>query len=52
MLGVADCVADRVWLAVPKSIEWQRIGNQIDSAMIFARSDFVNVRRLNLQGAA
>jgi hypothetical protein len=23
--------------------EWQRIGNQIDAAMIFARSDFVNV---------
>jgi hypothetical protein len=29
MLGVADCVADRVWLAVPKSTEWKRIGNQI-----------------------
>ena len=23
--------------------EWQRIGNQIDAAMIFARADFVNV---------
>ena len=23
--------------------EWQRIGNQIDAAPIFARADFVNV---------
>jgi len=23
--------------------EWQRIGNQIDAAMIFARADFINV---------
>jgi hypothetical protein len=23
--------------------EWQRIGNQIDAAFVFARSDFVNV---------
>jgi hypothetical protein len=28
-------------LAVPQPTEWQRIGNQIDAAMIFARSDFV-----------
>jgi len=31
---VADCVADRVWFAVPKPTEWQRIGNQIDAAFI------------------
>ena len=37
-----NCVADCVWLAVPQPTEWQRIGNQIDAAMIFARSDFVN----------
>ena len=28
----------------PEPTEWQRIGNQIDAAMIFARADFVNVR--------
>ena len=36
----------RVRLAVPKATEWQRIGNQIDAAMIFARADFVNVHRI------
>jgi hypothetical protein len=34
-LRVADCVADRVWLAIPQPAEWQRIGNQIDAATIF-----------------
>jgi hypothetical protein len=28
---------------LPRATERQRIGNQIDAAMIFARSDFVNV---------
>ena len=37
-----DCIADRIRLAVPQATEWQRIGNQIDAAMIFARADFVN----------
>jgi hypothetical protein len=32
-----------VWLAISKATEWQRIGNQIDAAFIFARADFVNV---------
>jgi hypothetical protein len=27
--------------AIPQSAEWQRIGNQIDAAMIFAGSNFV-----------
>jgi hypothetical protein len=31
---------DCVWLAVPQPTEWQSIGNQIDTAMIFARADF------------
>jgi len=31
--------------AVPQRTEWQRIGNQIDAAMIFARADFVGVHR-------
>ena len=29
---------------VPQPPEWQRVGNEIDAAMIFARSDFVNVQ--------
>ena len=46
MLCVSDCVRDGVWLAIPKPTEWQRIGNQIDAAMIFARAHFVNVDQL------
>jgi hypothetical protein len=34
---------DCVWLAVPQATEWQRIGEEIDGVMIFARSHFVNV---------
>jgi hypothetical protein len=30
---------------MPQPTEWQRIGNQIDAAFIFARTDFVNVHR-------
>jgi hypothetical protein len=41
MLGVADCIG----FAVPQATEWQRIGNQIDAAMIFAGADFVKVHR-------
>jgi len=40
-LCVVDCVRDSVLFAVPQTIEWQRIGNQIDAASIFARTDFV-----------
>jgi hypothetical protein len=29
--------------AIPQTTEWQRIGNQIDAAFIFARADFVKV---------
>jgi hypothetical protein len=29
--------------AVPQATEWQRIGDQIDAVMIFARAHFVNV---------
>ena len=39
-----DCIADRVRLTIPQPTEWQRIGNQIDAASIFARADFVKVR--------
>ena len=34
---------DCVWLAVPQATEWQRVGEEIDAVMIFARSHFVNV---------
>ena len=43
MLSVSDCIRDCVWLAIPQAPEWQRIGNQIDAASIFARAHFVNV---------
>jgi len=38
--ALASSAADCVWLTVPQATERQRIGNQIDAAMIFARSDF------------
>jgi hypothetical protein len=41
--GVADCIRDGVWLAVPHPTERERVGNQIDAAMVFARADFVKV---------
>lgn len=39
--ALADCVSDRVGFAIPQPTEWQRSGNQIDAAFIFARADFV-----------
>jgi hypothetical protein len=44
-------VADCVWLAIPQPTEWQRIGDQIDAAMIFARADFVNVQQITYRSA-
>jgi hypothetical protein len=32
-----------IWLVIPQPTEWQRIGNQIDGAPIFARPDYVKV---------
>ena len=32
---------------VPQTTEWQRIGNEIDAAMISARVNFVKVRWLH-----
>jgi hypothetical protein len=43
MLCVVNCVADCGRLTGPQATERQRIGNQIDAAMIFARADFVKV---------
>ena len=34
-LGVVDCTADCVWLAVPQPTEWQHVGNEIKAAMIW-----------------
>jgi hypothetical protein len=31
--------------AIPQPTEWQRIGNQIDATMIFARADFIFMHR-------
>ena len=33
-------------IAIPQPAEWQRIGDQIDAAMVFARADFVSVHQL------
>jgi len=38
---VADCIIRH---AVPQPAEWENIGNEINAAMILARSDFVNVQ--------
>jgi hypothetical protein len=35
-----------VWLAIPEPTEWQRIGDQIDTAFIFARAEFVFMHRV------
>jgi hypothetical protein len=40
---VSDRIRGCVWAAIARSTEWQRIGNQIDAAMIFARAGFVCV---------
>src|SRR5438128_7764402 len=45
MLCVSDCVGDSVSIAIPQPTEWQRIGNQIEAAFIFARADFVSVHQ-------
>ena len=49
MLRVSDCV---IRFGVPEATEWQHVGNQIDTAFIFARADFVNEQNeiRNLQG--
>jgi hypothetical protein len=39
-----DGIAGRIWPAVTETTEWQRIGNQIDAAFIFARANLVDER--------
>jgi hypothetical protein len=36
MFRVSDGVAGRIRLAMPQATEWQRIGYEIDAAMILA----------------
>jgi hypothetical protein len=43
MFGISDCIADRIRLGISQATEWQRIGDWIDAAMIFAGPDFVNM---------
>src|SRR5437773_1406259 len=44
MLCVSDGIAGCVWPGIPEPTEWEHLGDQINTAFIFARSDFVNVR--------
>jgi hypothetical protein len=39
MLSVVDGIVDCIRFAVPQATKWQRIGNQIDAAMIFTRAE-------------
>ena len=43
MLRVADSVRDCVWLAIPQATEWERIGDEIDAALVAARGAFRKV---------
>jgi len=45
MLCVSSCVHDGSRAVIPKTTEWQHIGNWINAAFIFTRADFVNVDR-------
>jgi hypothetical protein len=40
---VADCIADYIRFAIPQPSEWQRIGNQIESAPVVSWPDFVGM---------
>jgi hypothetical protein len=43
VLGITDCVRDGVWPGIPQPTEWQRIEDEIDTAIVFTRADFVSV---------
>jgi hypothetical protein len=43
LAGVADCIAGSVGSVIPQPTEWQRFGDQIKAAFIFARAEFVNL---------
>ena len=40
---VPDSIRDSVRPGIPQATEWERVGNQINAALVFTRSDFVNV---------
>src|SRR5262245_45597872 len=44
MHRVTDRVACRIRSAIQEPTEWQHFGDEIGTATIFARADFVNVR--------
>jgi len=45
MLRVSDCIADRIRPVASQPTKRQYIGNQIDTAFIFATADFIDVHR-------
>jgi hypothetical protein len=50
MLRVSDCICGGIQPVVPQATEWQRIGDEIDAALVpkifFAQSDFLKVFRI------
>jgi hypothetical protein len=42
--------SDAFGSSLRRATKWQRIGNQIDAAFIFARPDFVNVHGMRGAG--
>jgi hypothetical protein len=45
MLGVSDCIANRIRLAVPPATEWRGIADEIDVSFVLAWVDFLNVHQ-------
>ena len=43
MLRISDCIRGSVGIDVPEPPERQGIGNAINAAFVFARTDFVKV---------
>jgi hypothetical protein len=43
LLVFTNCIADCGWFAVPQATEWQRIGDEIDAALVAARGAFRKV---------
>jgi hypothetical protein len=41
LLSALDCEERTIWIADAHRAGWQRIGNQIDAAIVFAGADFV-----------
>jgi hypothetical protein len=43
VFGVSNSIRGGISAGVPQPTEWQRIGDEIKTAFIFARAHFVNV---------